>query len=94
MDTQVFSLDVRTGSYRWQIPAKAGSVGNVAICGRFVLVVPIAGGPLTVIDRQGLNVSRPDVMMDDNDLRSGVGVMGNRAYVASTSGLYALNCPK
>lgn len=93
MDTQVFALDVRTGSYRWRVSAQAGSIGDIAPCGRFLLVVPIAGGPLTVINRQGLRVSRPAVMADDNDLRSGIGVLGSRAYVASTSGLYALNCP-
>ena len=91
-DTQVHALDVRTGAYRWRVATHAGSIGNTAVCGRLVLVVPFSGGPLNAVDRVRLIADRPSVLRGD-ELTGGIAVSGTTAYATGTRGVYALSCP-
>jgi outer membrane protein assembly factor BamB len=92
-DTQVYALDARTGAYRWRVTTQAGSIGNTAVCGRLVLVVPFSGGPLSAVDRVRLRADRPTVLRGD-ELTGGIAVSGTTAYATGTRGLYALSCPE
>jgi outer membrane protein assembly factor BamB len=92
-DTQVYALDVRTGAYRWRVTTRAGSIGSTAVCGRLVLVLPVAGGALTVVDRAGQVADRPNVL-DGDEITSRIAVSGNTAFAAGIRGLHALSCPQ
>lgn len=92
-DTQVYAVDVRSGAYRWRVGTQAGSIGNTAVCGRLVLVVPFSGGPLNAVDRLRLKADRPTVLQGD-ELTGGIAVSGTTAYATGTRGLYALGCPE
>lgn len=91
-DTQVYALDAHTGAYRWRVGTRAGSIGNTAVCGRLVLVVPFSGGPLSAVDRVRLISDRPSVLRGD-ELTGGIAVSGSTAYATGTRGVYALSCP-
>jgi len=92
-DTRVYAVDVRTGALRWHAGAQAGSIGNTAVCGRLVLVVPFAGGRLNAVDRVTLRAERPTVLQGD-ELSGGIAVSGTTAYAMGARGLYALRCPE
>ena len=91
-DTQVYALDAHTGAYRWRVGTQAGSIGNTAVCGRLVLVVPFSGGPLSAVDRVRLISDRPSVLRGD-ELTGGIAVSGTTAYATGARGVYALSCP-
>jgi outer membrane protein assembly factor BamB len=91
-DTQVHALDVHTGAYHWRVGTRAGSIGSTAVCGRLVLVVPVSGGPLNVVDRKRLVSDRPTVLEGD-ELTGRIAVLGTTAYATGTRGIYALGCP-
>lgn len=92
-DTRVYAVDVSTGAIRWHVGAQAGSIGNTAVCGRLVLVVPFAGGRLNAVDRITLRAERTTVLQDDQ-LSGGIAVSGTTAYAMGSRGLYALGCPE
>jgi len=91
-DTQVYSVNLHTGAYRWRVGTRAGSIGSTAVCGRLVLVVPFSGGPLSAVDRVRLIADRPTVLQGD-ELTGRIAVSGNTAYATGTRGVYALTCP-
>jgi outer membrane protein assembly factor BamB len=91
-DTQVYALDVHTGAYRWRVGTRAGSIGSTAVCGRLVLIVPVSGGPLNVVDRKRLISDRLTVLGGD-ELTGQIAVLGTTAYATGTRGIYALSCP-
>ena len=92
-DTQVYALDAETGAYHWRVGTQAGSIGNTAVCGRLVLVVPFSGGPLSAVDRVRLRADRPAVLQGD-EVAGGIAVSGTTAYAIGSRGLYALGCPE
>lgn len=90
-DTQVYAVDVGTGTILWHVGTQAGSIGNTAVCGRFALVVPFSGGPLSAVDRVSKRSTRPAVLQGD-ELSGGIAVSGTTAYAMGSRGLYALGC--
>jgi outer membrane protein assembly factor BamB len=91
-DTQIHAYSTRTGQLLWRVLGNAGSLGSTAICGRLVLVVPWGTGPLVALDRKTMRVTKPHVMIDDDELFSRIAVDGRHAYAVGMKGVYAFEC--
>jgi outer membrane protein assembly factor BamB len=91
-DGQLYALDLKSGGRFWRVTAGRESLGGAAVCGRYVLVYPFAGGQLLAVDRRSHSVNGVQGLESDDAVTSRITVKENHAYFASENGLYRFDC--
>ncbi len=91
-DSQVYALDLATGKRLWRSPPIGGSLAGVAICGRWIVSIPFAGGDPYTVDRVTHVVTRFRLPAPGDYLYSQPAVSGHTLYATGEHGVHALVC--
>ncbi|MDQ3516759.1 MAG: PQQ-binding-like beta-propeller repeat protein [Gemmatimonadota bacterium] len=91
-DTQVYALDVATGTTIWQVFGNRGSLGDLALCGSQLVAADFGGSQLIAVDRARKTSSDIMGLLGGDLVMSRLAANNEVLVLTGRAGVYGLAC--